>query len=195
MRRSAEEKAETRRQIVRTAGRMIRGRGLAHTGVAEVMAEAGLTHGGFYRHFESKEDLAGAAVESALAAMRARLLAIAEKAPPGKALDAVVETYLTEAHRDRPEHGCVMASVGMEAQRAGGPVQAAYEDGIARLLAVFAGLIDAPSKRAAEDRAQALLAVLVGGILLARALKTDPVASKRALANARGTALKIAAGE
>lgn len=192
MRRSAEEKAETRRQIVKTAGRMIRGQGLAETGVADVMAAAGLTHGGFYRHFASKEDLAAAAVSEALAGMRARLLTIAEKAPPGKALEAVLDAYLTEAHRDRPEHGCVMASVGMEAQRAGGPVQAAYEDGIAQLLALYAGMIQAPTKRQAEDRAQMVLSVIVGGLLLARAVKGDAAQSQRALKNARDTALALA---
>lgn len=192
MRRSAEEKAETRRQIVKTAGRMIRGRGLAETGVAEIMAEAGLTHGGFYRHFDSKETLAAAAVEAAFDHMRARLVAITAKAAPGKGMEALIDTYLTEAHRDRPEHGCVMASVGMEAQRAGGVVQTAYETGIARLLALFTAQITAPSRRQQEDRAQAVLAVLVGGLLLARALKHDPAQSQRALKTTREAALKLA---
>jgi TetR/AcrR family transcriptional repressor of nem operon len=192
MRRSAEEKAETRRQIVRTAGRMIRDRGLAETGVTDVMAATGLTHGGFYRHFESKDELAAAAVESAFAHMRARLEQITAKAPPGKKLAALIETYLTEAHRDQPQHGCVMASVGMEAQRAGGIVQAAYEDGIGRLLALFAAQIEAPTRQQRDDRAQSVLSVMVGGLLLARALRGDAAASKRALANARKAALKLA---
>lgn len=192
MRRSAEEKAETRRQIVRTAGRLIRDRGLAETGVAEVMAEAGLTHGGFYRHFDSKDDLNAAAVEAAFAHMRARLESITAKAPPGRKLTTLIDTYLTEAHRDQPEHGCVMASVGMEAQRAGGVVQAAYEDGIARLLALFAAQIEAPTRQQRDDRAQAVLSVMVGGLLLARALRADAEESKRALTNARKAALKLA---
>lgn len=192
MRRSAEEKAETRRQIVRIAGRMIRDRGLSETGVADVMTKAGLTHGGFYRHFESKDALAAAAVKSAFAHMRARLEQITAKASAGKKLTALIETYLTEAHRDQPQHGCVMASVGMEAQRAGGVVQAAYEDGIARLLSLFAAQIEAPNRQQRDDRAQAVLSVMVGGLLLARALRGDPVASKRALTNARKAALKLA---
>lgn len=192
MRRSAEEKAETRTQIVRTAGRMIRSRGLAKTGVAEIMSEAGLTHGGFYRHFESKEDLAAEAVAEALADMQARLVAIAEKAPPGKALEAVLDTYLTEVHRDRPDRGCVMASVGMEAQRAGGGVQAAYENGIEKLLTLYAGLIEAPTRQQARDRADAVLSVMVGGLLLARALKHDPAQSQRALKNTKKAAMALA---
>ena len=194
MRRSAEEKAETRHQIVKTAGRMIRGRGLAETGVADVMAEAGLTHGGFYRHFDSKEALAAAAVEAAFDHMRARLEAITAKAPPGKGLEALIDTYLTEAHRDQPQHGCVMASVGLEAQRAGGVVQTAYEDGIARLLALFTAQVRAPTRRQQQDRAQAVLSMLVGGLLLARALQHDAAASKRALKTAREAALVIAEG-
>lgn len=194
MRRSVEEKAETRRQIVRTAGRMIRGRGLADTGITDVMTEAGLTHGGFYRHFASKEDLAAAAVESAFAHMRTRLEQITAKAPARKKMAALIDTYLTEAHRDQPQHGCVMASIGMEAQRAGGVVQAAYEDGIARLLALFAAQIEAPSRQQRDDRAQMVLSVMVGGLLLARALRHDTAASKRALRNARTAALKLAAG-
>ncbi len=192
MRRSAEEKAETRRQIVRTAGRMIRERGLSETGVAEVMTETGLTHGGFYRHFESKEALAAAAVDSAFAHMRARLEAITAKAPAGKKLAALIDTYLTEAHRDQPQHGCVMASVGMEAQRAGGVIQTAYEDGIARLLALFTAQIEASTRQQREDRAQMMLSVMVGGLLLARALRGDAAESKRALANARKAALTLA---
>jgi TetR/AcrR family transcriptional repressor of nem operon len=192
MRRSAEDKAETRRQIVRTAGRMIRDRGLAETGVAEVMSQAGLTHGGFYRHFASKDELAAAAVESSFAHMRTRLEQITAKAPAGKKLAALIDTYLTEAHRDQPQHGCVMASVGMEAQRAGGEVQAAYEEGIARLLALFAAQIAAPTRQQREDRAQAVLSVMVGGLLLARALRHDEAASKRALKNARAAALALA---
>lgn len=194
MRRSAEEKAETRRQIVRTAGRMIRDRGLAETGVTDVMEAAGLTHGGFYRHFASKEDLAAAAVESAFAHMRARLEQITAKTPAGKKLAALIDTYLTEAHRDQPQHGCVMASVGMEAQRAGGVVQAAYEEGIARLLALFAAQIEAPTRQQRDDRAQAVLSMMVGGLLLARALRGDAAGSRRALANARKAALVIAKG-
>jgi len=193
MRRTAEDKAETRQQIIRKAGRLFRGRGLAETGVAAVMAEAGLTHGGFYRHFVSKDDLAAAAIADALADMRTRLQAIAEKAPPDRALAAVIDSYLTEAHRDTPARGCVMAALGMEAPRAGGAVQAAYQDGITELLALYAGLIEAPTRRQAEDRAQAVLSVLVGGLLLARALK-DPAASKRALKNARKAALVVVAG-
>lgn len=192
MRRSAEEKAETRRQIVRTAGRMIRGRGLAETGVAEVMAEAGLTHGGFYRHFDSKEALAAAAVESAFDHMRARLVAITAKAPPGKGMEALIDTYLTEAHRDQPQHGCVMASVGMEAQRSDGAVREAYETGIARLLGLFAEHIHAPSRKQRDDRAQVVLSVMVGGLLLARALKHDAAQSQRALKNTRDAALRCA---
>lgn len=190
MRRSAEDKAETRRQIVQTAGRMLRGRGLAETGVADVMAAAGLTHGGFYRHFSSREDLAAAAIESGFAEMRGRLQAIAVKAPPGKGLEAVIDTYLTEAHRDRPDRGCVMAAIGMEAGRAGGAVQAAYREGIVLLRGLLADLVPAPTRRQAEDRADAILSVLVGGLLLARALE-DPAASGRALKNAREAALAI----
>lgn len=191
MRRSAEDKAETRRQIVRTAGRMIRGRGLAETGVAEVMEAAGLTHGGFYRHFVSKEDLATAAIAAAFAEMRGQLQTAAAAAPPGRALETVIDLYLTEAHRDRPDRGCVMAALGMEAPRAGGAVREAYQAGIVGLLAIYAGLIDAPTKRQREDRARVLLAQLVGGLLVARALK-DPAESKRALQNARKAALAAA---
>lgn len=191
MRRSAEDKAETRQQIIRKAGRLFRGRGLAGTGVAEVMEAAGLTHGGFYRHFASKDDLAAAAITAAFAEMRRHLQAAAAAAPPGRALETVIDLYLTEAHRNRPDRGCVMAALGMEALRAGGAVQAAYQDGIAGLLAMYAELIDAPTKQQREDRARALLAQLVGGLLVARALK-DPAESKLALQTARKAALAAA---
>src|SRR3546814_7376871 len=87
--------------------------------------------------------------------MRGQLQTAAAAAPPGKALETVIDLYLTEAHRDRPDRGCVMAALGMEAPRAGGAMPEAYRKGIADLLGIYVGLIEAPTKRQQEDRAQA----------------------------------------
>ena len=102
MRRSREDKAETHRRIVDAAARLFRARGIAEVSVADVMEAVGMTVGGFYRHFDSKEDLVAAAIE------RASLETVARGAK--QAPTARVAAYLSMDHRDHPEGGCPIAA-------------------------------------------------------------------------------------
>ncbi|MBK3399198.1 MULTISPECIES: TetR family transcriptional regulator [Methylobacterium] len=174
MRVSREQFQENRRRILEAAGRLFREKGFSAVTVAEVMEAAGLTHGGFYGHFTSKEDLAAQALAQALA-----------PAPrePGAAPDLAgfVAAYLSAAHRDRPGGGCALAALSGEAARQPAPVRRAFTDGFeARLARMQEALPEG-------DRAAALAAVasLVGALVLARAVD-DPALSDEILAATRG---------
>src|ERR1700754_2757953 len=126
-------RAETVRhheEIVDVASRLFRARGVAGVGIPEVMAEAGLPHGGFYRHFPTKDALAGAAVESAFAQLTDRLRGLHEQHghDPAATRAALVEHYLTLVHRDEPGRGCPNAALAVEVSRSdpGGALRAAY---------------------------------------------------------------------
>lgn len=173
MRVTREQFQENRRRILDAAGRLFREKGFSAVTVAEVMEAAGLTHGGFYGHFASKEDLAAQALAQALA-----------PAPrePGTAPDLAgfVVAYLSAAHRDRPGTGCALAALGSEAARQPAPVRRAFTEGLeARLARMQEALPEG-------DRAAALAAVssLVGALVLARAVD-DPALSDEILAAAR----------
>lgn len=174
MRVTREQVQENRRRILEAAGRLFREKGFAAVTVAEVMEAAGLTHGGFYGHFASKEDLAAQALAQALA-----------PAPrePGKAQDLAgfVAAYLSASHRDQPGSGCALAALGSEAARQPAPVRRAFTEGVeARLARMQEALPD-------RDRAAALAAIsqLVGAVMLARAVD-DPALSDEILAAGRG---------
>jgi TetR/AcrR family transcriptional repressor of nem operon len=112
-RRSAAEKAETHERIVEHAAQAFREHG-SGVGIGEVMKELGLTHGGFYRHFESKDDLLVAAISQALSEVADRLERIAEKVEPAKRLEAIITAYLSTEHLRHPETWCALALYGAD---------------------------------------------------------------------------------
>lgn len=117
MRYPAEQKAETHEKILATAARSFREHGSESNGIGQVMKELGLTKGGFYRHFDSKGDLYAAAVARAFEELGNRLAAVAEAAPKGAGLRAVIEEYLSEKHVNAPGAGCPLAALGPEIAR------------------------------------------------------------------------------
>src|SRR5690242_4976133 len=125
MRVTREQAAENHDRIVETAARLFRERGFEGVGVAELMQAAGLTHGGFYGHFESKEDLMERACERALEGSTERWRRRADGARGPAALRALARGYLTERHRDDPGNGCLLASLGPDAARHGPGVRRA----------------------------------------------------------------------
>ena len=167
MRISKEAAEANKGRIVKAAGRMIRERGFQGLGVAEVMKEAGLTHGGFYNHFDSKEDLGAAAIREAFDAAIARLRTrAAEASSEEKALKDYIARYLSETTRDNPGRSCPMAALGTDAARYEGAMRAEFANGIERYLEAFASMFPA------GDRCkQSILnmATLVGALTLARA--------------------------
>src|SRR5437763_1931682 len=122
MKVSREQAAENRERIVETAAQRFRERGFEGIGVADLMNEAGLTHGGFYGHFSSKEDLIAEASTRALRSSLAALSAVAERAT-GDPLSAVAGAYLTGKHRDNPGAGCLLAALGPDVSRQGPAVR------------------------------------------------------------------------
>ena len=117
MRMTSERKAETRERIFAAAGALFRGHGIDAVGVDAIMHQAGLTHGGFYAHFASKEALVAEVSAAALARSAARWERISQEADPATALARIVESYLDPAHVAAAEHGCVLATLGPEMAR------------------------------------------------------------------------------
>jgi TetR/AcrR family transcriptional regulator, transcriptional repressor for nem operon len=199
MRYDKGHKADTRRRVVETAARRFRRDGIAATGVAGLMADAGLTHGGFYAHFGSKEALVRDAVAAALDATRMHLAAVAAEArAEGKdGLEAIVRTYLRPAHRDRPEAGCAVPVLAAELARHAPETRDVLTAAIRQAVAlIVAELLQAGRPASPKDReatAAAIFATMVGALQLARVV-SDPVLSDGILAAGRSAALALAQG-
>ncbi|MEU3186272.1 TetR/AcrR family transcriptional regulator [Streptomyces sp. NPDC006923] len=176
-----EDKARNRQNILEAAGRMFRSQGIDAVGIAELMKEAGLTHGGFYNHFASKNDLAMEVCGASFAASLGSLARAVEEGPSeaGSPLERVVAGYLSTAHRDAEDGGCPSASLVTDAGRHTDAVQSAYAEGVEGYLAGFSAefLREAEEKGQRPDpdearrRAVRLLSELVGGLMLARAVR------------------------
>lgn len=180
MRVSREKAAENRERILDEAARLFRERGLAGVGVDALADAAGLTHGGLYSQFGSKERLAAAALEHALAGSAARM---------GRARSVAdyAARYLSPAHRDAPGGGCALAALGCEVPRQGGAIRAAFTAGVRRMVDRLSALLPGDADGAREKDALAAAATLVGALVLARAVD-DPVLSDRIMAAARDQA-------
>ena len=126
MRRTKQAKSETHERIVAAATRRFRAGGIAGVGVADVMGEAGLTHGGFYAHFASKDALVAEACGTGLAQSRERLIRKIQREPVERRLAAFIDLYLSAEHRDHPEAGCVMPTLSGEVARSSQEVRAAF---------------------------------------------------------------------
>jgi len=165
MRNSKEAAAANRERIVAVAARLFRERGLSAVGVADVMRESGLTHGGFYKHFESKDALIDEACRYSFSEPGAGLRATAELAAEGKELKAIVDRYLSRSHRDNPGTGCAIAALGSEVGNRESPAREALQAGRERLVALIARYLKGPD---AKDRATAYVATMVGAVINAR---------------------------
>ena len=166
------KKEQTRERILRAAARAIRKHGYEGVGVADVMKEAGLTHGGFYAHFASRDALLAAAVGQAGAESAENLNRAIAAARPGEELMALVDTYLDDRHVAAPEHGlgCAIAAAGSEVPRQ----QAEVRRAAARRIKDIIGLVERQfpewGKAAAHEKAMGIVASMVGALILARAV-------------------------
>ncbi len=184
MRYAKEHKERTRRRILEAAGPAFREQGVAGVGIGEVMGRAGLTHGGFYAHFDSKDDLVAAACAEGLAESAEKLLSAAAGAPPGAGLRAVIDAYLSRRHRDTPADGCPMPALAGEVTRQPPAVRHAFAGGLEGYLDRLAPLLpDRPGADRVDD-ALVLVAGMAGAVLLARVVD-DPALSDRILDAAR----------
>ena len=180
-------KAASHDRILDIAAARIRRDGIDRLAVADLMKEAGLTHGGFYRHFDSREHLIAEAAWRALSQGSDWTIA-AGQLGGWRGYTALIDGYLSTWHRDHPESGCGVAGLAADVARAGGSGRASYTRQVKECLAVIAELIDHPDSQAAEREAIVTLSVLVGAISIARAVD-DPDLSEQILTNA-ATALK-----
>lgn len=185
-----QQAARNRQAIVDAASRIFRERGVDGVGVADVMREAGFTHGGFYNHFDSKDALAAEACAAAFAAGAERLKAAIAADANGAtgALRGFMEAFLTPEHCAAPGLGCPSAAMAMDAARQGQGLQSAYAQGIATYIDAVAACIGGSDAPSGAERAQAidLVAGLVGAMVLARGVRqADPQLSNEILTAAR----------
>jgi Transcriptional regulator len=169
MKVSREQAASNRNRIVDAAAQLFRERGYEGIGVADLMKEAGLTHGGFYGHFASKEDLIAEASIRALTQSLAGWDKLAERSPEDP-LAAIAETYLSRNHRDDPGAGCLLAALGPEVSRRGPAVRRAVTDYVRSACDVLTKMVPGKSKAARRQKVIATYATLVGAMVLARAV-------------------------
>jgi len=162
-----EHKEATRRRIIETAGRRFKQDGIDGSGIATLMADAGLTNGAFYAHFDSKDDLVTTVVSEELARQAAGL----DELPPGRAgLEAFVEWYLSRDHRDHRDLGCPSAALLDEIARCDKETKQAYTNGAKAILDEVCSRLAPGDPEAARGTALALYSMLVGTMQLARAL-------------------------
>jgi TetR/AcrR family transcriptional repressor of nem operon len=180
---TSEHKEETRRRIVDSAAKAFRAYGLSGISLADIMREVGLTHGGFYAHFKSKEDLVATTLAELHDVRMARFEEVAKETPDA-ALARAANFYLSSRHREHPETGCAIATLGSELARTEGAARSQISTNISAWLDRFAET--APGKIEAERRRQArgVFAAMIGGLILARGVE-DAHLSDEILADVR----------
>jgi TetR/AcrR family transcriptional repressor of nem operon len=184
MRYDAEHKERTRARVLEEAVRAIRADGPHKIGVAGVMARAGLTHGGFYAHFESKEDLVLAALGEMFASARGMFERRTAGLPPREALKAYVGFYLSRTHRDARELGCPLPLMSSDLPRMSEEARAYFARGVTRLAGAIQGPLEQLGHPNAEATAMSALSEMIGALSLARAVP-DPAQSDAILASSR----------
>ena len=184
----ADHKLKTHERIVDSARRLWKAKGYANVSIGQIMKDAGLTHGGFYAHFKSKDDLfAEAALDTALLE-RYRAMITEPDVKPLEVFEMVLDYYLSAAHRDNPAEGCPLVALSEDAWRLGQGVQGAYtkltDTSLKQLTHVLGG---------DEQSAHMVLSAMVGAITLARGVD-DNVASEKILSDTKATLMRMANG-
>jgi TetR/AcrR family transcriptional regulator, transcriptional repressor for nem operon len=164
------QKQETHSKILTAAGRLFRTEGYAATGVAKVMSAAGMTVGGFYAHFASKEALLAEVLTESLATTRHVLLAGMEELDGKDYVRELMRRYLSRVHRDLPAEGCALPSLTGEVARQSEETREVFQDYLERLIAPF--------EERVGDRALALVCLAVGGVMFARAVKDKELSDR-----------------
>jgi TetR/AcrR family transcriptional regulator, transcriptional repressor for nem operon len=168
MRYSREHKLQTHARIVKKASVQLREKGAHGVGVADLMKDAGLTHGGFYAHFDSREALVIEAFAHAMDRGNERWRKLAERTAPDKRLAAIVDSYLTKAHRDDPGNGCAIPTLGAEIARENPKTRKAFAAKVERMIDTLAELMPEVPRKAARKQAMAAIATMMGTLVLAR---------------------------
>jgi AcrR family transcriptional regulator len=186
-----QHKEATRRRIVEMAGRRLKADGIDGSGVAALMADAGLTNGAFYAHFASKEDLVATAVASQLRGQREQF----RTAPPGRdGVELMMREYLSATHRDNPEDGCPSAALLPEIGRSSEATRRAYTEGVLAIADEIAGRLAPDDPQSARGKTLGLFALLIGTMQLSRAL-ADPRLADEVLEQGIKNALVLMDGD
>ena len=184
MRYQPGHKAEIHQKIVKDASRRVRSDGLNGAAVAAVMGDTGLTHGGFYRHFKSKDDLLVESLSEGFREIEDRLVQAAEQSPPGEGWKAIVRTYLRPEHCEHPDHGCPLATLGPELARVDKRIKPQI---VAELVNYKSRMVPFMPGRRTTDKECAFFAIfstMIGAIEIARLLP-DSAMREKVLGNAR----------
>jgi TetR/AcrR family transcriptional repressor of nem operon len=168
MRKSKVETAKTRERILKAAGAEFAANGITEAALARVMAAAGLTHGGFYRHFASKDQLVAEACSKTLLSLIAGLESRISGRFPKQALPLLLDIYVSRAHRDQPRTGCPLAALGSELARKDKKTRDTATEGFLRLSRLIASQLENVPFRDREARSMAIVAAMVGAVTLAR---------------------------
>ncbi|WP_445186830.1 TetR/AcrR family transcriptional regulator [Pseudonocardia sp. Cha107L01] len=180
---SQADKVASHQRIVEITATRLRVDGLSRPAIGELMKEAGLTHGGFYRHFGSRDELVDESIVRALwdGARRIADAVGAERDGGGDPLAGLIAAYLSPEHRDDLAGSCAVATLGADVARASDRTRSAYGDQVRSYLRVIEGLLDEPDPTARRRRAVLTLSALVGAVVMARAV-SDPELSGELLA-------------
>ncbi|CAN7710258.1 MULTISPECIES: TetR/AcrR family transcriptional regulator [unclassified Caballeronia] len=173
MRKSRRETAETRQRIVDAAAGEFRRNGIGNTGLADLMAAAGLTHGGFYKHFSSKENLVEESIVVASGSFAETMICSLSNSTRTRALDSAISDYLSLEHRDNPGSGCPFVALGSEMARGSDELREASTAGFLKLVGIFSAHLEDRSPAAAKKEALVILATLIGAVTVAR-MVNDP---------------------
>ncbi|MFC0623600.1 TetR/AcrR family transcriptional regulator [Kribbella deserti] len=178
-RASQADAAKHREQVVTATSELLRERGAAGMSVGDVMSSAGLTHGGFYKHFGSKDELLGVATAAAFAELVDSLVRLNQTTDP---LPGLLTDYLSKTHRDTPGTGCVNTGLAADAARAGAdsPMRQAYAEGLSAAIEQITELHDPATRGQDEARRRGIeyLATMVGALTLARASAGAPISDE-----------------
>jgi TetR/AcrR family transcriptional regulator, transcriptional repressor for nem operon len=168
MRYSKDHKAATHAKIVRNASVQLREKGARGVGVADLMKDVGLTHGGFYAHFDSRDDLVTEAVAYALAQNAQRWSELIGDKPVEARFPVLADSYLTPRHRDRPGEGCALAALAADVTREGPKTRRVFLNKLDNLVSLLAGVEGRPPAGKTRQKAISTIATMMGTLVLAR---------------------------
>jgi len=172
MRYVAGHKELTRERVLREAAKAIRQHGPDRIGVADLMAKAGLTHGGFYAHFASKDDLISEAIPFMFADRAELFRKCTEGVPPAEGLARYFDSYLSSRHRDRRDRGCALAALSADLARLPPPARRRFEAGVREATLAIAEVLRVLGRAQPEQLAVSILAEMAGALALARAVQS-----------------------
>jgi len=170
MRYAEDHKQATRAKVLKAASRVIRQNGPDRIAVAGIMAEVGLTHGGFYAHFASKDDLLVQAIAQMFLEARDNFASIVGDRPPLEALKSYIDFYLSTDHRDRRDRGCPLPALAADLPRLPAPSRETYGHGVAHLTQMLARRMEAGGCPDPVALAQSVLSEMVGAVALSRSV-------------------------